>query len=355
MLVGVEIMNRLMFVMVTSWTYALCANEFPVIPTNVGDYGTVDEVIDDMIPGAVVEKVSIYSQKNCISPEKITRKGLLVRRENAKANILMSHGFMCNKFDIGFVRGLFGPEYNFLTFDFRAHGEHVDDQTCTFGRDEALDVIAAANFMKHHPKIKHLPLIAYGFSMGAASSIEAQAQHPDLFKAMILDCPFDSIENVLKRGINTMTVSLFGYQFYVPGRQLLHKYALHPYVQEVIKPLLRLSANMDPRNINVHICPVKPQESIKKITIPCLFICCKNDARVSVDAIKSVYDGARGYKRLWLTDGRYHCDSFFYNPECYSKQLNKFVGAVLDGSILKKRQAKIIEDQIHLDRGGIIL
>ncbi len=348
-------MKRVLFLILMILVQHLCADEFAVIPMHIDDYGTIDEVINDLVPNAIVEKVSIYPQKNSVSAEKIVRKGILIRRDNAKANILMSHGFMCNKFDIGFLRGLFGPEYNFLAYDFRAHGEDVDDQTCTFGRDEALDVIAAAQFMKHHPKIKDLPLIAYGFSMGAASSIEAQAQHPDLFKAMILDCPFDSIENVLKRSINTMTISMFGYQVYVPGRQLLHKYALHPYVQEVIKPVLRLSANMDPRNINVHICPVRPQESIKKITIPCLFICCKNDARVSIDAIKSVYDGARGYKRLWLTDGRAHCDSFFYNPECYSKQLNKFVKAVLDGSIYKRKQAKIIEDQIPLDGGGRIL
>lgn len=348
-------MKRVLFLILMILVQHLCADEFAVIPMRIDDYGTIDEVINDLVPNAIVEKVSIYPQKNSISTEKIARKGILIRRDNAKANILMSHGFMCNKFDIGFLRGLFGPEYNFLAYDFRAHGEDVDDQTSTLGRDEALDVIAAANFMKHHPKIKDLPLIAYGFSMGAASSIEAQAQYPDLFKAMILDCPFDSIENVLKRSINTMTISMFGYKIYVPGRQLLHKYALHPYVQEAIKPMLRLSANMDPRNINVHICPVKPQESIKKITIPCLFICCKNDARVSIDAIKSVYDGARGYKRLWLTDGRSHCDSFFYNPECYSKQLNKFVKAVLDGSIYKKRQAKIIEDQIPLDCGGAIV
>lgn len=45
------------------------------------------------------------------------------------------------------------------------------------------------------------------------------------------------------------------------------------------------------------------------------------------------------------------CDSFFYNPECYSRQINKFVTNMLNGSIHKKQQAKIIEDQIPLDCG----
>ncbi len=348
-------MKRFIFLYIIGFMHVLCADEFQSVSSQVGSYGTIDETLTHMIPGAVVEKVTIKPRKSSSSAERIGRKGILIRRNNAKANILMAHGFMCNKFDISFVRALFGTEYNFLTFDFRAHGEDTAGQTCTFGRDEALDVLAAANFIKHHPEIKELPLIAYGFSMGAASSIEAQAKNPYLFKAMVLDCPFDSTENVLKRSINTMTFSVFGYQFYVPGRQLLHKYAFHPYVQAALKPLLKIAANMDPRQIDTHICKVKPQDTIKKVTIPCLFICCKNDEKVSMEAIKSVYDGAGGFKRLWLTNGRNHCDSFFYNPECYSKRVNKFVHAVLDGSIAGKPQGKIVEDQTPLDCGGTIL
>lgn len=321
----------------------------------IGNYGVIDEVLPYVVPNAIVERITMYAQKNEGSSEVVSRKALLIRRDNAKANILMSHGFMCNKFDVGFLRSLFGPEYNFLVYDFRAHGEQTEGQTCTFGQDEALDVIAAANVIKHHPSIAHLPLIAYGFSMGAAASIEAQAKHPYLFKAMILDCPFDSAENVLKRGIDGMTFSLFGYQFSLPGKHLLQKYAFHPYVQVAIKPLLRVAANMDPREINTCICHVKPQESIKKVSIPCLFICCKNDEKVTIDAIKSVYDGAQGFKRLWLTNGRRHCDSFFYNPECYSKQVNKFIKVVLEGTLEKKERAKIVEDQLALDQGGQIL
>lgn len=334
--------------------YVVWGYQSNVIPMKIQNYGSIDEVLETVIPDASMEKVTIFSPKNRGAHDIIKRRGLLIRRKNAKANILMCHGFMCNKFDVGFIRMLFGPEYNFLTFDFRAHGENTEGQTCTFGRDEALDVIAAANFMKHHPEISNLPLIAYGFSMGAASAIEAQAHNPYLFKAMILDCPFDSVENVLKRGIGMMTFSLFGYQFYVPGRQLLHKYAFHPYVQSAIKPLLKIAANMDPRDINVHMCNVKPQESIKKVTIPCFFICCKKDEKISIEAIKSVYDGAAGSKILWLTDGRGHCDSFFREPECYSSWLREFMSAVLDGSIVRRR-CTIVEDQIALDCGGVIL
>lgn len=333
----------------------MCAEEISVIPAKIEHYGTVDAVLEKMIDGAIVEKVTVYAQRNRDSVETISRKGLLHRRKNAKANIVMCHGFMCNKFDIGFVRALFGKDYNFLTFDFRAHGEMTDGQVCTFGRDEALDVVAAAQFMKHHKEIGHLPLFAYGFSMGAVSIIEAQAKHPYLFKGLILDCPFDSVENVLKRSINTLTFSFCGYQCYVPGRQLLHKYAFHPYVQAIIKPLLKIAANMDRRQIETQICEVKPSETIQKVSVPCLFICCKNDEKVSNDAIKSVYDGARGYKVLRLTNGRSHCDSFVYNPEGYGRWLNKFMQSVLNGSVTRKRQQKIFEEPVDLACGGDIV
>lgn len=335
--------------------FAMTAKEISVIPADIKHYGKTDEVLEKMIDDAIVEKVTIYAQKKRDSAETIERKGLLHRRKNAKANILMCHGFMCNKFDIGFVRALFGKDYNFLTFDFRAHGEITDGQVCTFGRDEVLDVVAAAQFMKHHKEIGHLPLLAYGFSMGAVSIIEAQAKHPYLFKGLMLDCPFDSVENVLKRSISNLTVSLCGYQCHIPGRQLLHKYAFHPYVQAVIKPLLKIAACLDRREIETQICEVKPAETIQKISVPCLFICCKNDEKVSGDAIRSVYEGAKGYKVLRLTNGRSHCDSFVYNPEGYGRWLNKFAVSVLNGSIARKRQHKIFEEPVDLGCGGDIV
>lgn len=327
---------------------SVCAEEFTFLPADVGNYGTIDETITCLLKDCTVEKVTLNVQKKGDSDEVIRRHGILTRRPQAKANILLCHGFMCCKFDVSFLRTLIGPDYNYLTIDFRGHGEETCGQCCTFGRDERFDVYAAAQFMKNHPEIGNLPVMVYGFSMGAAAAIEAQAAHPDLFSAMILDCPFDSVENALKRCVDTLNISFFGYKFAVPGRSLLHQYAFHPYVQKVIRPLLKVASNMDPKQVDTNICQVKPLESIKQVTVPCFFICCKQDALVSIEAIKRVYDGAAGYKKLWLTNGREHCDSFFYSPEVYSKRVNSFIAAVLDRSYEQKNQQKIIEDCINL-------
>ncbi len=297
-------------------------------------------------PKPKIERIDITSQKSDGSQETITRKGILVHYPNARANMVISHGFMCDKFDVGFLRSIFPRgQYNFLTYDFRAHGEHPEGQLCTFGRDEALDVQAAGRYLKNHPELSKLPTIAYGFSMGAVATIEAQAKDPELFKALVLDCPFDSTENIVKKSLQGLKVSLFGYEMDLPGRTYLEKYAFHPYVQSFIKFMLKTVAHMDSKNIQTFMYRFSPAESVKKIKAPCLFIHCKYDQRVPVEAIRKIFNGAQGQKQLWVTNGRGHYDSVFFNPEKYAKRVGKFYEEVLkkiDAPGIQKD--KVVED-----------
>lgn len=293
-----------------------------------------------------IENILLHSKESFDDDDKLlTRKGILVRYPNAQANVVICHGFMCDKYDVGFLRRIF-PEgrYNFLTFDFRAHGENTKGQCCTFGKDEANEVIAAAHYFKDHPELKKLPTFVYAFSMGAVASIEAQAKEPKLFKAMILDCPFDSTENIIKKLLQNMKFSLFGYEFTLPGRQYLEQYAFHPYVQSFIKFLLKTVPHMDTKNIKTYMYRFSPAESITKVDVPCLFIHCKEDKKVTVDAIHTMFQRINAPKRLWITNGRGHYDSVFYNPERYAQQVTKFLDRVLDGRIYEEQQEKVIED-----------
>ncbi|HSC24868.1 MAG TPA: alpha/beta fold hydrolase [Candidatus Babeliales bacterium] len=308
-------------------------------------YGAVLEEKTKTANGLIVERVIVHSQEAYDSTKKITRNGVLARNNEAQATILICHGFMCDKYDVGILRKVFKKsQFNVMTFDFRAHGQAGQGQYCTFGRDEALDVIAAARFLRNHPELQNIPLFAYGFSMGAVSAIEAQALASDLFDGMILDCPFDSSERVIKTGLEGLKCSFFGYEFYLPGRDLLQKYAFHPYVQALVKTVLKTVAQMDATGINTNFCPLHPAESVKNITIPLFFIHCKNDQKVSVDQVKSVYEGAAGYKRLWLTNGRRHYDSYFYNPEKYTEQVRQFYYDVINGDIATMPKQGVVED-----------
>lgn len=311
-----------------------------------GNYGHVMPEKTRIGNGLTVERIVLYPQESYDSDQKIVRNGILSRSDDAKATVLVCHGFMCDKYDVGVLRKIFKKgHFNVMTFDFRAHGQGSEGQYCTFGRDEALDVIAAARFLRNHPEIADKPLFCYGFSMGAVSAIEAQAEAPDLFDAMILDCPFDSSERVIKTGLDCLKCSIFGYEFDLPGKDLLQKYAFHPYVQSLVKAVLKTVAQMDATGVNTNFCPLNPAESAQKITVPVFFIHCKNDQKVGVDQVKRVYEGAAGYKRLWVTNGRRHYDSFFYNPEKYTEQVREFYNQVLNGDIHTMPQESVVEDE----------
>ena len=264
---------------------------------------------------------------------------------------------MCDKFDAGLLRSLFPRgKFNFMTFDFRAHGDCPEGQYCTLGRDERYDVVAAARFLREHAALAGKPLIVYGFSMGAVAAIEAQAKDGSLFDAMILDCPFESTENVLKRSLDNIKFSLFGYEFSLPGRSILQRYAFHPYIQSMVKIVLKTVAQWDPKKIDITVYPITPLESVKKISVPAFYILCKHDEKVSVDAIKSLFAATSStYKQLWISNGRRHFDSYFYNPEQYTDRVRQFVLNHLNGKTKNSIKNEIVQDSEEYVSNVILL
>jgi pimeloyl-ACP methyl ester carboxylesterase len=325
---------------------ALAPNCYSSFPVHVNDYGDIVESFVPSSQGPVIEKVMLYSKLCSGSKKRLARSAMLTRYNNAEATILICHGFMCDRFDSGLLRALFPRgKFNFMTFDFRAHGDCAEGQYCTLGRDEKYDVVAAARFLKEHRALAGKPVLVYGFSMGAVAAIEAQAKDGSLFDAMILDCPFESTENMLKRSLDNIKFSLFGYEFSLPGRSLLQRYAFHPYIQSLVKIVLKTIAQWDAKNIEVTAYPISPIESVKKISVPVFYILCKHDEKVSVDAIRSLYQGtASEYKQLWITNGRRHFDSYFYNPEEYTDRVRQFVLNHIKGMTKKSFKNEIIQD-----------
>ena len=297
------------------------------------------------VNGGKMEEVVFRVLEGSNSKKTFVRRGELILKKEAPATILIAHGYMCSMRDVSFLRWMF-PSFNTFVFDFRAHGERSADQVCTFGHDEAYDVIGAVKFLRSHKEVRDKPIIAYGFSMGAVSIIEAQAKDTSLFSALIVDCPYDSSENVVKRALSNMKFNLFGYEFPLPGRTLLQKYAFHRYVQPFLKMMLKTVAQMDATPINTRIVPVIPLESIKKAVVPIFLIHCKKDEKIPVEAALSLYQNAPSYKRLWLTNGRRHFDSYFNNPEKYAHKVNSFINKVLSKRYINKVQLKITEDSI---------
>ena len=313
--------------------------------THVGAFGDVIGTSSSVSKGGVLETVVIYPQKTEGLAEAIARKGFLIRYPNAVGTVLICHGFMCNKHDVAILRKIFKPGfYNVMTFDFRAHGQNTQGQCCTFGKDEALDVACAAKFLRLHPQLKNKPVFAYGFSMGASAAIQAQANDTGLFDGMILDCPFDCTENVIKKGLEQVTVNFFGYEFALPGQHILRQYAFHPQVQSIVTKILKSANKIRSEDITIRAHSINPALSAKNITVPCFFIHCKNDEKIEVQQVKDIYNNVNAYKRLWITDGRSHFDSFFYNPEHYTQQVRTFLDVIVSKKFTLYAQENSIDD-----------
>ena len=304
------------------------------------------------ISGGALEPVKLVADPGHFSSKPVVLEGILLRKQDAKATIMICHGFSCDKSDFSCLRSIFANHpYNVLIFDFRGHGKSSKDTYCTFGQDESLDVLSAVRFIKSDNELKKIPVIAFGWSMGAVATVEAQAKDPSAFSALVLDSPFDSSDSVIKRGIEKLKLSVCGYDIPIPGRKILERYSYNAIAQRVITIMFRLFAGFETSQFKIWIRKVVPSEAIKKVDVPVFIIGCMNDEKIPIDSFLKVYKSSKNYKRCWLTDGRRHCDSFFFNPEKYGHKVNKFIERVLSGDaqkimsgLLKKKARKIIDD-----------
>lgn len=276
------------------------------------------------------------------------RRGILVRREHAIGTVLICHGYLGCKRDAIALKHLF-PNYNVMAFDFRAHGDDREGQFSTIGRDEAFDVIGAVEVIKADPQMRDKPVIGFGFSMGAVSAIQAQALQPGLFDAMILDCPYDSTDDAMRRGLDEkMQISIYGKTFTLPGKEFLLRHMYDDSAQAITNFLFQAITKLNSNKVATKFVRVMPKESIKQITVPCFFIHCENDKKVPIHAIETLYNNKPGFKRLWITQGKHHFGSYVNYPELYWYKVNKFLTKLHQQDIAHRRQERVCDQRTQV-------
>ena len=106
----------------------------------------------------------------------------------------------------------------------------------------------------------------------------------------------------------------------------------------------------DPNRIATQYILVEPEKMIAEIKVPVFLIRCDNDKKVPLDAIMKVYNNKKdGFKRLWLTPGRWHFDSFDFQASLYWYRVHKFVTMFLQKTLGSVDQAKIIDDRLVVE------
>jgi len=205
------------------------------------------------------------------------------------AVILVAHGYAGGrspKMHAFFAR----HGYGVISWDARAHGMSGGD-LCTWGYYERQDVKAAFEYVLSVGGVEHVG--AFGESMGAATSIIAAAELPQI-QAVVADSAFASIEDMI--------------QVVVP----------HP----VFGPFIQFFTE---RETGLNVNDLRPVDAVQQISPrPIFIIQGKADETVPPDSARRLYDAAGEPRQLWIEPGVGHVGMFTAYPDEYETRVIGF-------------------------------
>jgi pimeloyl-ACP methyl ester carboxylesterase len=175
----------------------------------------------------------------------------------------------------------------------------------TFGRDEAMDVLAAVDFLQARPESVGRPLVLFAVSLGTAAVANAVPQVPRL-AGLVLDAPMDDLPSTARR-------LLASGPFWQSIRE--------PWATEILLSARYLRG--------VPIFEVKPREALARLSpsTAVLFIGAGHDERMPPETVRALYEAlptAPGRKELWIEPDATHGKVWVKAPEEYRRRLARF-------------------------------
>lgn len=192
--------------------------------------------------------------------------------------------------------------YNGLLFDFRDSGKS-GGTIGTLGYNERLDALAAVHYALNQEKATR-PVILWGVSMGAAASLMAASETPDV-AAVISDSSFLSFRHVIVHHAH-----LF---FHLPS---------FPVVDEAIY-LSAWRGGFWPSQFDL-------RKAVERINPrPILFIAVRGDRRITPAVARELYSySASPQKVLLVLPGHRHGEGFTSGHEQYEQAVMKFLSGL---------------------------
>lgn len=229
-------------------------------------------------------------------------KGWYIDSKQNKFTIVFAHGYNSNRENYSsngyeFIKYINSIGGNYLSFDFRGQGES-DGKKVTVGYNEKKDIESAINFAKKKSKA---PIILYGVSMGAATSILAAENNKEIV-GVIADSPFCSLKQYLSRNFSVWT-------------------NMPKFFSE------KILLNLLPYIMKISYDEIMPIKSIKNIKVPVLLIHSKGDRVIPYSESEKLYKANRKNK-LFLFENKGHIKSFKEEPENYKKNIGAFLNCL---------------------------
>ena len=189
--------------------------------------------------------------------------------------------------------------YNILVFDLRGHGQSGGTMT-TMGYREPQDVEAAVAFAKSEDSG---PIALFGYSMGAATAIEAGARDAQV-TAVVEDSGYASLLDVVQADFRQST-----------GLPL--------------SPLASVFLALGQADIGVPIGRVEPLNDAIGLTKPLLAIVGTSDRTVPPSEGFRLFAAAAGPKQLLVVPGAGHTQAYYKDPQVYQQTVLDFLRQAL--------------------------
>ncbi|MEV2785417.1 alpha/beta hydrolase [Paenibacillus larvae] len=189
--------------------------------------------------------------------------------------------------------------WNVLMPDNRGHGQSEGDYI-GFGWHDRLDYVAWLDWILQRMG-SDVEIVLHGVSMGGATVLMTSGEKlPDQVKAVVADCPYSSVTDILTYHLKEM--------YKLPAFPLIPATSL----------VTRIKAGYFFREASA-------LDQVKKSRLPILFIQGDEDKFVPTSMIYPLYEGCRNDKELFLVPGAGHGECLQKDPEGYLGRVTAFV------------------------------
>lgn len=230
--------------------------------------------------------------------------GLWVPAENAKATVILVHGYhscVLTDFSLAFPR-YFNRGFNLLLPTHRAHGKSEGKYT-TFGVLESKDILGWIEF--HNQHFGDLPIMLSGMSMGASTVMYLAGEDlPKNVCAINADCGFTSPREIIGKVFRDAT--------HIPARPFL-------WATELFARFFggfSLNEKDSTKTLAKNKLPILLVHGLKDDFVPC-------------DMTRRGYAACAGQKQMLLVEGATHGTSYLHATEQYLAQIERLVQACL--------------------------
>lgn len=225
----------------------------------------------------------------------------IVPHDRARGNVIFCHGHGRNRGHVaGVLATLHGLGLNVLAFDFRGHGDS-EGLTSTFGHREVNDLRAAEAYLRG--RFPDQPMLLVGVSLGAAVSLQALPQLPEV-RGVWSEGAFARFEDVVDHFFQSVPAVLR-------------------------RPQVEMYERIGWLDSGLWVPSVNPVECLESTRTPIFFCHAVDDELIPLDQGLTLYSAYRGPRECWWVPGASHYDVRQRNHEEYLQRLRGFLDGCL--------------------------